>query len=144
MKREKGQKFSQKHGTQTTLDPSIKDKILAHAKGSEMACAVAFKLVKEINQPPAEIGKAVDLLEIKLTKCQLGLFGYKPQKKIVTPKLPVDPKLEDAIRQVLVDGNLSCEHAWDIALKLGVSKMTVSAACEALNIKIRPCQLGAF
>jgi hypothetical protein len=144
MKRQKGQKFSQKHGNQKAMDPSIKEKILAHAKGSELPCAVAFKLVEELNQPPAEIGKTVDLLDFKLVKCQLGLFGYKPEKKIVTPKLPVDPKLEDDIRKALVDGNLSCKQAWGIALKLGVSKMNVSAACEALNVKIKPCQLGAF
>jgi hypothetical protein len=144
MKRQKGQKFSQKHGNQTAVDPSIKEKMVAHAKGSELPCAVAFKLSEELNQPPAEIGKTADLLEFELVKCQLGLFGYKPEKKIVTPKLPVDPRLEDAIRKALIDGNLPCKHAWDIALNLSVSKMTVSAACEALNVKIKPCQLGAF
>ena len=144
MIREKGQKFSQKHGNQTAVDPSIKEKILARAKGGELPCAVAFKIAQELKQPPAEIGKTADLLEIGLVKCQLGLFGYKPEKKIITPKLPVDPKLEEAIRKALVDGNLSCKHAWDIALNLRVSKMTVSAACEALNVKIKPCQLGAF
>ena len=144
MKRQKGQKFSQKHGNQATVDPSIKEKMVAHAKGSELPCAGAFKLAEELNQPPAEIGKTADLLEFELVKCQLGLFGYKPEKKIVTPKSPVDPKLEDAIRNALVGGNLSCKQAWAIALNLGVSKMTVSAACEALNVKIKPCQLGAF
>lgn len=144
MKRQKGQKFSQKHGNHAVVDPSIKEKILTRAKGGELPCAVAFKLVEELNQTPAEIGKTADLLDIELVKCQLGLFGYKPEKKIVTSKLPDDPKLEDAIRKSLVDGNLSCKQAWDIALKLGVTKMTVSAACEALIVKIKPCQLGAF
>ena len=144
MKREKGQKFSQKHGNQTAVDPSIKEKMVAYAKGSELPCAVAFKLAEELNRPTAEIGKTADLLEIGLVKCQLGLFGYKPEKKIIKPKLPVDPKLEEAIRKALVDGNLSCKHAWDIALNLSVSKMTVSSVCEALNVKIKPCQLGAF
>ena len=31
-----------------------------------------------------------------------------------------------------------------IARELGVSKMSVSAACEAMSIKIKPCQMGAF
>ena len=144
MKRQKDQKFSQKHGNQTAVDPLIKEKMTARVKGSELPCAVAFKLAEDLNQPPAEIGKTADLLEFQLVKCQLGLFGYKPEKKIITPKLPVDPKLEDAIREALVDGKLSCEHAWDIALNLGIPKMKVSAACEGLNVKIKPCQLGAF
>ena len=144
MKRQNGQKFSQKHKNQTAVDPSIKETLVARARGGELPCAVAFKLAEELNQPPEEIGKTADLLEVELVKCQLGLFGYKPDKKIVTPKLPVDPKLEEAIRQALVDGNLSCKSAWDIALDLGVSKMSVSAACEGLKVKIKPCQLGAF
>jgi hypothetical protein len=144
MKRQKGQKFSQKHGNQVAVDPSIKEKILARAKDSQLPCAVAFKLAEELHQPPEDIGKTADMLEVELVKCQLGLFGYKPDKKIVKPKLPVDPQLEDAIRKALVHGNLSCRGAWDIASDLGVSKMSVSAACEALSVKIKPCQLGAF
>ena len=144
MERQKGQKFSQKHGNQAAVDPSIKEKMVDRAKDNELPCAVAFKLAEELNQPPAEIGKTADLLDIELVKCQLGLFGYKPEKKTVTPKLPVDPELDEAIRKALVDGNLSCRQAWDIALALGISKMSVSNACEGLNIKIKPCQLGAF
>ena len=39
---------------------------------------------------------------------------------------------------------LTCHQAWSIASRFKVPKMTVSAACEALEIKIKPCQLGAF
>ena len=144
MNRTKGQKFSDKHGPEATVNNLIKDKVLANAKSGELACAVAFKIAGEINKPPAEIGKTVDLLDFKLVKCQLGLFGYKPEKKIVRPKTPEDPKLEDAIRAALVDDKLSCHDAWVIAHKNNVSKMAISAACEVLNIKIKPCQLGAF
>ncbi len=33
----------------------------------------------------AEIGVTLDLLEIRIGKCQLGLFGYKPVSKAVAP-----------------------------------------------------------
>jgi len=144
MNRRKGQKFSDKHGPEATVNNLIKEKVLQNAKNGELACAVAFKIVGEINKPPAEIGKTVDLMDFKLVKCQLGLFGYKPEKKIVKPKTAEDPKLEDAVRAALVDEKLSCHDAWAIAQKYNVSKMAVSAACEALKIKIQPCQLGAF
>ena len=140
----KGQKFSDKHGPGATVDNSIREKVLEKAKSGELACALAFKLAEQLKKPPAEIGKTVDLLDLKLVKCQLGLFGYKPDKKIVKTKTPEDPALEDAIRGALVDGKLSCQDAWDIALKFNVSKMTVSAACEDFKIKIKSCQLGAF
>ena len=144
MSRTKVQKFSDKHGPEATVNNLIKDKVLAYAKSGELACAVAFKIGAEINKPPAEIGKTVDLMDFKLVKCQLGLFGYKPEKKIVKPKKAEDPKLEEDIHAALVDEKLSCRDAWAIAQTHNVSKMAVSAACEALKIKIQPCQLGAF
>ena len=138
------QKFSDKHGPAATVDESIKDKVSANAKEGELACALAFKIVDELKTTPAEVGKAVDLLDFRLVKCQLGLFGYKPHKKIVKAKIPEDPGLENAIRSSLSDEKLACRDAWDIARQFQVSKMTVSNACEALKIKIKPCQLGAF
>jgi hypothetical protein len=95
-----------------------------------------------INTDP--VGKTADLLEIMLVKCQLGLFGYSPEKKIVKPQTPENQNLESIIRDSLVDGKLSCERAWEISRSLDVPKMTVSAVCEHLKIKIAPCQLGAF
>ena len=144
MSRTKVQTFSDKHSPEATVNNLIKNEVLVHAKSGELACAVAFKIGAEINKPPAEIGKTLDLMDYKLVKCQLGLFVYKPEKKIVKPKTAEDPKLEEAIRAALVDEKLSCHDAWAIAQEYNVSKMAVSAACEALKIKIQPCQLGAF
>ena len=144
MKLKEGQKFSEKHDSDVHLNQHVKEKIIKKAKNGEVACAVAFQIAEEMGVSPAEIGKALDLLEVKLAKCQLGLFGYKPEKKIVKPKHPDDQNLEEILRGALVDGKLSCRDAWDIALKFKVSKMSVSAACEAFSIKIKPCQLGAF
>ena len=138
------QKFSDKHGPSAKVDESIKDKVAVNAKEGELACALAFKIVDELKTTPAEVGKAVDLLDFRLVKCQLGLFGYKPHKKIVKSKIPEDPGLENAIRSSLSDEKLACRDAWDIARQFQVSKMTVSNACEALKIKIKRCQLGAF
>ena len=138
------QKFSDKHGPAATVDDSIKDRVIDNAKMGELACAVAFKIVDELKTTPAEVGKAVDLLDFRLVKCQLGLFGYKPDKKIVKAKIPEDPELEKAIRAALCDGELACRDAWGIARQFQLPKMAVSNACEALKIKIKPCQLGAF
>ena len=141
---EKSQKFSEKHGPKASVDNLIKDKIQEKAKGGELPCAVAFKIAKELGMPPAEIGKTVDLLDLRLSKCQLGLFGYKPDKKSVKARAPENRQMEGAIRNALVDGKLACCDAWDIASRFKVPKMAVSGACESLSIKIKPCQLGAF
>jgi len=144
MTREQGPKFSEKHAADTQMDPAVKQKVEDKIKNNEISCSVAFQLAEELKAAPAEIGKGIDLLDIRLVKCQLGLFGYSPGKKAVKPKSPQNRDLEEAIRLALVEKKLSCRAAWDIAHRFNVPKMAVSAACEALNIKIKPCQLGAF
>ena len=144
MTREQGPKFSDKHAVDTQMDPAVKQKVEDKAINNELPCAVAFQIAEALKTTPADVGKGIDLLDIKLVKCQLGLFGYSPDKKAVKPKSPRSRDLEEAIRLALVEKKLSCRAAWDIAHRFNVPKMAVSAACEALNVKIKPCQLGAF
>jgi hypothetical protein len=144
MTREQGPKFSEKHAVDTQMDPAVKQKVEDKTINNEIPCAVAFQIAEELKATPADVGKGIDLLDIKLVKCQLGLFGYSPDKKAVKPKSPRSRDLEEAIRLALVEKKLSCRAAWDIAHRFNVPKMAVSAACEALNVKIKPCQLGAF
>ena len=72
------------------------------------------------------------------------LFGYGPQRRIVEPAESVTPALKEAIEASLVDNRLPCRVAWGIADKMGLKKMDVSSACEALKIKIGGCQIGSF
>jgi hypothetical protein len=141
---DKGKKFPAKHGPDARPDPVLKDKILQNAADGNLPCALAFKLAHELGVSPAEIGKTADLLDLRLSKCQLGLFGYQPHKKAVKPKAPENRQMEEAIQSALKDGRLACCDAWDIADRFKVPKMAVSGACESLGIKIKPCQLGAF
>jgi hypothetical protein len=91
-----------------------------------------------------EVGVAIDLMDIQLERCQLGLFGYGEKKLIVKPAENVPSDLEKAIRDALAGGRLPCAAAWRIAEAFGIAKTDVSSACEALKIKVKPCQLGAF
>ena len=144
MTREQGPKFSEKHGANTKANPAAKQKIEDKAKNGEISCAVVFQISEELNITPAEVGKAVDLLNVRLVKCQLGLFGYGPGQKAVKPKSPENKELEKAIRAAVVETRLACRDAWRIAEQFNIPKMAVSNVCEALGIKIKPCQLGAF
>ena len=141
---DEGQKFSAKHGPNAQANPIVKEKVNKHAAQGNLPCAVAFKIADELGVPPAEIGKTADLMDLRLSKCQLGLFGYQPDKKAVKARSPENRQMEDAIREALDAGKLACSDAWDIAGRFKVPKMAVSGACESLNIKIKPCQLGAF
>ena len=144
MTREQGSKFSEKHGADAQIDAAMKLKIKDKAKHNEISCAAAFQLAKELKATPADVGRGIDLMDLRLVKCRLGLFGYRPEKKAVKPKAPRSRELKEAIRAALIENKLSCHAAWEIAHMFQIPKMDVSAACEALGIKIKPCQLGAF
>lgn len=137
-------KYGKKHPPERKPLQGILDAVKQRTAGGEITCAVAHLLSKELQVPPAEVGFTIDHLEIPITACQLGLFGYRPEKKAVTPASSVALELEQAVRGDLVDGKLPCAAAWEIAVRLKVTKMDVSSACEALKIKISPCQLGVF
>ena len=137
-------KFTRKHGPAAHPNSAIKAEIENRGKNNQIPCAVVFKIVEEKGVLPAEAGKTIDLIGFELIKCQLGLFGYTPNKKIVKPKDTPQQEIKDAISSALADGRLPCKSAWEIASRFKVPKMTVSNICEAIGIKIKPCQLGAF
>ncbi|MFW5902178.1 MAG: hypothetical protein ACOCTS_03950 [Thermodesulfobacteriota bacterium] len=122
----------------------IENALQAAAEDGDLSCAAAFEAAAAYDLPPEEVGDLADRLGLHLCRCQLGLFGYPPHKKIVTPLEHVDKDLADAIRAGLEAGRLPCRTAWEIADQRGIPRMQVSAACETLEVKIKPCQLGAF
>ncbi len=141
---QKDNKFAAKHQGGAQINSVVKNEILKQNKDGKLPCLVAFKIAKELQVSPADVGKTVDLLNFRLTKCQLGLYGYQPKKRKVKPKMPSDQGLKHAITGAVVEGKLPCRKVWDIAALYNVHKMMVSCACEAMNIRIINCQLGAF
>ena len=136
--------FSKKHGSGEKPNPEVAKAIQEAAEEGQIACARVFEIASASGVSPSEAGKTVDLLKIKLIECQLGLFGHSPERSIVKPAERVSPELESAIRSRLIDDRLPCARAWKIAEDLKLTRMDVSCAAEALRIKIKPCQLGAF
>jgi hypothetical protein len=123
---------------------ALLETVRSRADKGTMACAVAFAIAERLHAAPIDLGRALNLEDISIVKCQLGLFGYKPEKKIVRPMEKVPVELRKVITAGLADGRLPCAQVWAIAEKFNMSKMDISAACEKLEIKIKPCQLGAF
>ena len=126
------------------LEPSIREALMKRSRDGQLPCAVIFDIAQELKRQPADIGQAMNRLDLRIIKCQLGLFGYAPEKKIVRAAESIPADMQAAIRAKLENGRLPCREAWEIARELKVPKMAVSAACETLKIKIKPCQLGAF
>lgn len=135
--------YSKKRGG-AVLDETIAAKIKEKISENRISCAEAHSVATELSIEPADVGTAIDLLNVRIIKCQLGLFGFGKEKNI--PSLPdtANPDIEKAIKSSLVNDRLPCITAWEIAKRFTVAKPIISAVCEAMKIKISPCQLGAF
>jgi hypothetical protein len=137
-------RYADKHAPGRSPDEKIAAAVRSKTREGELACADAERICAEQGAAMAEVGRTLDLLEVRINRCQLGLFGYAAKAKTVRPDNAVVPELEKDIRNRLYDGRLPCKAAWEIAAERKIPRMKVSSACEALKIKIKPCQLGAF
>ncbi len=122
----------------------IRQAIEQRSNQRKITCAEAFNIAADMNISPETVGKLIDDLGIKLTHCQLGLFGHSPDRKKVTEASNISEDLKNAITAASEDGRVSCRAVWNIALRMQIARQNVSNACEGLKIRIKPCQLGAF
>jgi len=143
MKPGKSKNLAQKHAGKSP-DPKIEAELSLKSIRGELPCAVAFDIATRLNVAPAEVGITCDLRNIKLSKCQIGLFGYEPNYKVVTADKEPLPALKEALAAAQTGNRITCRIAWEIAARLKVGKIAVGNACETMGIKIKHCQLGAF
>jgi len=136
--------YAAKHPQGTEASPEIRQMLQERVVDGKISCAVAHAIAAELNVAPEAVGIAIDLMEGRIHKCQLGLFGYQPEKRIVKPAPPPSPDVEAAVKARLVNNRISCIECWKIAENLNKKKMHVSNVCESLGIKVNNCQIGAF
>ncbi len=136
--------YAAKHPPGTELNPSVAEAVKQKGAGDSLSCAAAHAIAGNLGIPPGDVAVTLDLMEVRINKCQMGLFGYKPEKKIVGPAENIPPELETAIKKQSINNRLTCLECWEIAETLETNKMDVSTACETLDIKINNCQIGAF
>jgi hypothetical protein len=126
------------------LNEAIAVKVREMMSGKSLSCGAAHAISVELKVIPSEVGVVLDLLEVRIGKCQLGLFGYGEKKRIVKPADEVDPELKKEIESKLLGCRLSCKSASDIAEKFKMKRLDLANACEKLKIKINSCQIGSF
>jgi hypothetical protein len=136
--------YSKKHPGEKDVDPVLVKAVHEKASDKKITCVAAFNIVGTCGTTASEVGFTLDMLDIRIIRCQMGIFGYEPEKKAVKPMENVPVDLESSIKCKVKDGRLTCASAWEIAKTLNMPKMHVSSACEKLGIKVKPCQLGAF
>ncbi len=136
--------YAGKHPEGTRMDPEIADAVRSAARDGKVGCAAAHAIARELDVEPEQVGVTIDLLEYRIERCQLGLFGYGLKKGIVEPADPVDPDLKQAVEEAAPGNRITCAACWEIAKRFNRPKMAVAAVCEALSVKIKKCQLGSF
>lgn len=127
----------------------MKQEIAAQIKESltegKLTCASAFKVARRLGVSPREVGQVADKLGVKISQCQLGLFGYGTNRgKALGTVQEVEEGLQAMLKEKVVGGRLPCAVAWDIAHELRVKRIDVARAAESLGVRITECQLGCF
>ena len=126
------------------MDERIASAIRIRTQEGDFRCADAFRIAENLGVKPRAMGETADEMQVRIERCQLGLFGYGNPKSIVKPIEELRPGLEIAIREGLILGRLPCPVAWAIASRFQIPKIGVSNACETLGVRISQCQLGSF
>jgi len=126
------------------IEARIRDRLVE----GQLPCAAAHVIAWEVGVPPQMIGQAADVLGIRISLCQLGLFGYGPKaegkSKLMRRAFHVEPRLAERLQFVAHDNQLTCAQAWGLAAEMGIERLAVSDAAEALGFRIIQCQLGCF
>lgn len=136
--------YRAKHPAGTQYDPAVAAALTERAADGRVTCTAAHEIATAFQVAPSEVGKTADLLEFRIVECQMGLFGYAPEKRIVKAPEHIDQPLREQLERYAANGRINCATCWKIAADLGLEKMAVSSACEGLGIKVKNCQLGAF
>lgn len=127
-----------------TPDETIAEKIKEKTENGYLSCAAAFKLVDRLGLSSREIGLYADALDLRLTKCRIGLFGHGKGVKLVKKLESVDDVLESRVKECMSNERVNCKDVLKIADEFKISPVKVGSVCQTKGIKIKNCCLGAF
>ncbi len=127
---------------------SIDEMIGQYPEKNKLPCAAAHLIAVLAEKSPMDVGKAANGLNVELTYCQLGLFGYgrkrKSSYKILGRPVEIEKIILDKIKAESLEGKIMCSALWLIADSCGISRAEAGNAADSLGLKIKGCQLGAF
>ncbi len=128
-----------------TPDKAIVAKLEAAANADKrIACRAAHKIAQDLDCVPLKVGQTADLMEVRIIRCQLGLFSRGEATVAPLSKDDITPEMRAAVESAVSDGKISCKECWQLADQLNLTRLEMGALCDGLKIKVSPCQLGAF
>ena len=91
MKKKSNQGYAAKHDASAPLDAELARAFDNEQGAQGVSCEQAHAVADRLRKAPQETGRVLDLLNRPIVRCQLGLFGYTPRKRIVAPATGIDP-----------------------------------------------------
>ena len=119
------------------LDNIQKELLLTNLdEEGKLSCLKAFKVARLIGRKPKEMSGITKSLGIKITNCELGVFGkikFQDANKAVYDRLKENYQGHK---------KLECKILWDEAQK--TSLRAVGSTVKNSDIEVSHCQLGCF
>ena len=120
--------------------------IRTRLREGRLPCADAFRIAQEQGVAPEQVAATAEGAGVRIGWCQLGLFGARERGSGHRSALPaeVPAELRAQIELLLEAGQLPCIGAWAVAGRLGLERIEVGKAADALGVRVSRCQLGCF
>ena len=119
------------------LDSIQKEFIMTNLdEDGKLSCLKAFKVARLIGKEPKEMSSITKSLNIKITNCELGVFG---KLKFQDPNIEVYSKLK---QNYMENKTLECKVLWDEAQNSTLK--IVGSTVKNSDIEVVHCQLGCF
>lgn len=124
----------------------IESTVLSTLRDARLPCAFAFRIAKENGWTPSQVGAEADRLDVRISRCQLGLFGYDSfgQKGLVQRVAAIPGDVTVSLRAAEIDERIACAALWQIAEEHGLPRLAIACAAETIGLRVTPCQLGCF
>ena len=102
----------------------------------KLSCLRAFKVAKLIGRKPIEMSAITKSIGIKITNCELGVFG---KLELKDPSEEIYNRLK---QNYMGYETLECKVLWDEAQRSTLKK--VGSTVKNSDIEVINCQLGCF
>ena len=123
------------------------EEMTRHLVDQQLPCTAAHTIAHFLGLSSRSVGLRATEDGIRISQCQLGLFGYGPKSEGKSKLVRTVNKVPAPLQEVLGDcpkGEVSCARCWEIAAEMGVERLAVSEAAESLGLRLVSCQLGCF
>ena len=113
------------------MDNALHQAMLQRLEDGRLPCVAAHELAHEFGLEPLAVGQAADEADVRISHCQLGLFGYGPKSegkhKIVHAMDDVPERLAARLRAAANEEGITCLAIWQVADELGYLRLEPAA-----------------